>query len=157
LPPNPRQVNTSGEESKYGVDPPAAAPLAGHIAKNCPHLKVAGLMTIGMPDYSSRPENFECLSACRCAPLRGRCAWRRGLIGQRVAQPAGASPCVDGRTGLLPQASTAADANAKPKRAPVTRRDEVAAELGVPPGELELSMGMSGDYEAAVGRPGGGD
>jgi hypothetical protein len=31
------------------------------------------------------------------------------------------------------------------------RRDAVAAELGVPPSELELSMGMSGDYEAAVG------
>lgn len=87
------QVNTSGEESKYGVEPPSVVELAAHVARNCPHLKLAGLMTIGMPDYSSRPENFECLSACR---------------------------------------------------------DAVAAELGVPPSELELSMGMSGDYEAAI-------
>jgi hypothetical protein len=24
-----------------------------------------GLMTIGMPDYTSRPENFHCLLKCR--------------------------------------------------------------------------------------------
>jgi uncharacterized pyridoxal phosphate-containing UPF0001 family protein len=56
-------------------------------------LKLAGLMTIGMPDYSSRPENFSCLSDCRAA---------------------------------------------------------VAAALGVPEDGLELSMGMSGDFEAAI-------
>ena len=50
-------------------------------------------MTIGMPDYSSRPENFKCLADVRAA---------------------------------------------------------VAAELGVDPATLELSMGMSGDYEAAI-------
>lgn len=87
------QVNTSGEESKYGVEPSEVVALAAHVAKSCPHLRLAGLMTIGMPDYSSRPENFECLSKCR---------------------------------------------------------DEAAAALGLSPGDLELSMGMSGDFEAAI-------
>ncbi len=59
------QVNTSGEESKYGVGPSEAVPLARHVATQCPHLRLAGLMTIGMPDYSSRPECFNCLVACR--------------------------------------------------------------------------------------------
>jgi uncharacterized pyridoxal phosphate-containing UPF0001 family protein len=52
-------------------------------------------MTIGQPDYSSRPENFTCLMQCRA---------------------------------------------------------EVAKALGVPEDSLELSMGMSGDFEQAVRR-----
>ena len=53
------QVNTSGEETKFGVEPAEAVALAGYIHKECKHLRLAGLMTIGMPDYTSRPENFE--------------------------------------------------------------------------------------------------
>ncbi|GIL44214.1 hypothetical protein Vafri_1741 [Volvox africanus] len=87
------QVNTSGEESKFGVDPGACVALAKHIVQSCPKLRLAGLMTIGMPDYSSRPENFQCLSECRA---------------------------------------------------------KVATELGLAPGDLELSMGMSGDFEQAI-------
>jgi len=87
------QVNTSGEETKYGVEPSDAPALARHVASSCPSLRLAGLMTIGQPDYSSRPENFTALVACR---------------------------------------------------------DAVCAELGCERGELELSMGMSGDYEAAL-------
>lgn len=52
------QVNTSGEESKSGVEPGEVVPLVQHVL-SCKHLQFAGLMTIGMPDYSSRPENFE--------------------------------------------------------------------------------------------------
>lgn len=91
------QVNTSGEESKYGVEPGAAVvELARHVHENCPNLRLAGLMTIGMPDYSSRPENFECLARCRA---------------------------------------------------------DVAAALGLAAADdLELSMGMSGDFEAAVSK-----
>lgn len=87
------QVNTSGEESKYGCAPGEAVGLAQHIAGACPALQLAGLMTIGMPDYSSRPENFTCLVECRA---------------------------------------------------------QVAAALGVSADSLELSMGMSGDFEQAV-------
>lgn len=89
----PLQVNTSGEESKFGIDPSAVSSLAKHIAAECPHLKLAGLMTIGQPDYSSRPENFTCLVECR-----------------RVA----------------------------------------AKEMGVESSSLELSMGMSSDFEQAI-------
>ncbi|WVY94824.1 hypothetical protein V8G54_033912 [Vigna mungo] len=54
------QVNTSGETSLC-VD------LVKHIT-NCPNLEFSGLMTIGMLDYSSTPENFKVanmLSNCR--------------------------------------------------------------------------------------------
>lgn len=88
------QVNTSGEETKSGTEPgEATVALAKYIAQDCPLLQLKGLMTIGMPDYTSRPENFECLTRCR---------------------------------------------------------EEVAAAVGVKPEELELSMGMSGDYVNAI-------
>jgi len=42
------QVNTSGEESKSGVEPgDASMELCKHIREKCPHLKLSGLMTIG--------------------------------------------------------------------------------------------------------------
>lgn len=59
------QVNTSGEKSKYGVEPSECVELAKHVKFECPNLEFSGLMTIGMLDYSSRPENFEALSRCR--------------------------------------------------------------------------------------------
>ena len=59
------QVNTSGEETKHGVEPTDATALARHVAESCPHLRFSGLMTIGQPDYSSRPENFTALLKCR--------------------------------------------------------------------------------------------
>ena len=39
------QVNTSGEESKRGVEPKDTADLCKHVRENCPHLHCAGLMT----------------------------------------------------------------------------------------------------------------
>jgi len=87
------QVNTSGEESKAGVEPGEATVALSRVVAGCPHLVLKGLMTIGMPDYTSRPENFACLQACR---------------------------------------------------------QEVSAALGIPASDLELSMGMSGDFEAAI-------
>lgn len=88
------QVNTSGEESKHGVAPEDTVTLAQHIATACKNLKLAGLMTIGQPDYSSKPENFTCLTACRA---------------------------------------------------------QVAEALSVSEDSMHLSMGMSGDFEQAVG------
>jgi len=89
------QVNTSGEESKSGIEPTedAVSELTRHIAEACPRLRLVGLMTIGMPDYTCTPENFACLARCR---------------------------------------------------------EYAAAALGVDPADLELSMGMSGDYEQAI-------
>ncbi|XP_011087040.1 proline synthase co-transcribed bacterial homolog protein, partial [Sesamum indicum] len=59
------QVNTSGEESKSGVEPAGCVDLVKHISMNCPNLEFCGLMTIGMPDYTSTPENFKTLASCR--------------------------------------------------------------------------------------------
>ncbi|KZV16140.1 Pyridoxal phosphate-dependent enzyme [Dorcoceras hygrometricum] len=59
------QVNTSGEESKSGVEPAGCVELAKHVSLNCPNLEFCGLMTIGMPDYTSTPENFKTLANCR--------------------------------------------------------------------------------------------
>ncbi|MCO5576315.1 hypothetical protein L7F22_030124 [Adiantum nelumboides] len=87
------QVNTSGEESKYGVDPSECVNLAKHVKLQCPNLRFSGLMTIGMLDYSSRPENFKALAESR------NC---------------------------------------------------VSKELEIPEDELELSMGMSQDFEQAI-------
>lgn len=59
------QVNTSGEASKSGVEPSGVVELAKHVKLNCPNLLFSGLMTIGMPDYTSTPENFRTLSNCK--------------------------------------------------------------------------------------------
>ncbi|CAN4097178.1 unnamed protein product [Withania somnifera] len=59
------QVNTSGEESKSGVDPSNCTELAKHVKMDCPNLELCGLMTIGRPDYTSTPENFKTLLNCR--------------------------------------------------------------------------------------------
>jgi pyridoxal phosphate enzyme (YggS family) len=40
------QVNTTGEESKHGVEPEGAVEAAGRVAE-LPHLELTGLMTIG--------------------------------------------------------------------------------------------------------------
>ncbi|KAL3740787.1 hypothetical protein ACJRO7_021981 [Eucalyptus globulus] len=59
------QVNTSGEESKSGVEPSSCVELAKHVSQNCSNLEFCGLMTIGNLDYTSTPENFKTLASCR--------------------------------------------------------------------------------------------
>ena len=62
------QVNTSGEDSKSGVEPSEATELVRFVASECPSLKVVGLMTIGrLGDVS--PECFQCLASCRDSVL----------------------------------------------------------------------------------------
>lgn len=94
------QVNTSGEESKSGVEPNDAAELCKHIRDKCPHLQLAGLMTIGAIARSQEATTAESVN--------------EDFLALREA------------------------------------RDKVAKELGVGEGELELSMGMSSDFEAAI-------
>lgn len=94
------QVNTSGEESKSGVEPKDAAELCRHVRVQCPHLHLAGLMTIG-------------------AIARSREA--------------------SGPEGVNEDFLTLRET-----------RDKVAEELGIRKEELELSMGMSSDFEAAI-------
>lgn len=45
------QVNTSREDSKFGVAPAAAQELAAQV-RELPHLRIRGLMTIGFPSAS---------------------------------------------------------------------------------------------------------
>lgn len=87
------QVNTSGEPQKGGVEPGQAAELALYITKECPHLKLLGLMTIGKLDETA------------------------SIFFERL----------------------------------VAEREAVAQALGLTdPASLELSMGMSGDYDLAI-------
>merc|ERR1711865_1159973 len=88
------QINSSGEDTKNGVEPKDVVDLCRVIATECEGLELAGLMTIGAPDYSGcRTEDFETLHRCR---------------------------------------------------------REAAEVLGKPASALELSMGMSSDYETAI-------
>ena len=93
------QVNTSGEEEKSGVEPSEAAELCRHIQENCPHLHLAGLMTIGA-----------------------------------LARSQATTPETENEDFI------------KLKQV----RDEVAENLGIGRDELELSMGMSEDFEGAI-------
>ncbi|KAF9964373.1 hypothetical protein BGZ70_006555 [Mortierella alpina] len=62
------QVNTSGEESKSGMSPGESLEVARHVLSNCPHLKLAGLMTIGSPNpdlENGENPDFKALNQCR--------------------------------------------------------------------------------------------
>jgi pyridoxal phosphate enzyme (YggS family) len=94
------QVNTSGEESKSGVQPGAeTTSLCAYILEKCPSLRLSGLMTIGAIARSkaTTPENEN-----------------EDFITLRE------------------------------------ERDRVANELGLQAEALELSMGMSSDFEGAI-------
>ncbi|KAF1959777.1 hypothetical protein CC80DRAFT_406439 [Byssothecium circinans] len=93
------QVNTSGEESKSGVEPGDALPLCKHVVEKCPHLQLTGLMTIGAIARSraTTPENEN-----------------EDFVALREV------------------------------------RDKVAEGLGWGKERLELSMGMSADFEGAI-------
>ncbi|GAY35251.1 hypothetical protein CUMW_015190 [Citrus unshiu] len=50
--------------AKSGVEPSGCLELVKHVSQNCPNLEFCGLMTIGMPDYTSTPENFKRIVFC---------------------------------------------------------------------------------------------
>lgn len=56
------QVNTSGEDSKSGVEPHEAVDLCRHILRHCTKLQLCGVMTIGAEDDLSC---FDTLVRCR--------------------------------------------------------------------------------------------
>ncbi|OJD28925.1 family pyridoxal phosphate enzyme [Diplodia corticola] len=93
------QVNTSGEEAKSGVEPQDTAALCRHVREHCPHLKLAGLMTIGA-----------------------------------IARSQATTPETENEDFVALR----------------DVRDKVVKELGLGAGELELSMGMSSDFEGAI-------
>lgn len=70
------QVNTSDEENKSGVHPNEAAGLVRHIQESCPHLALAGIMTIGAFDHdlSKGPNpDFQRLLKCRARVCEEQC------------------------------------------------------------------------------------
>ena len=56
------QINTSGEDSKSGVEPDDAIELCQQIVKECEHVKLKGVMTIGAPGDLSC---LDALVSCR--------------------------------------------------------------------------------------------
>ncbi|XP_024005122.1 pyridoxal phosphate homeostasis protein isoform X1 [Eutrema salsugineum] len=53
------------DAAKSGIEPSSVVELARHVKMHCPNLVFSGLMTIGMPDYTSTPQNFRTLTNCR--------------------------------------------------------------------------------------------
>ncbi|KAK5118027.1 hypothetical protein LTR62_004072 [Meristemomyces frigidus] len=94
------QVNTSGEAEKSGVEPSETAALCRHVREKCPHLQLAGLMTIGAIARSQQSTNADSVN--------------EDFVALRET------------------------------------RDKVVVELGMEAKDLELSMGMSSDFEAAI-------
>ncbi|KAG0048638.1 hypothetical protein BGZ83_006429 [Gryganskiella cystojenkinii] len=66
------QVNTSGEETKSGMLASEVLEVARHVVSTCPHLQLAGLMTIGSPnpdlENGDNPD-FKLLNECRATIL----------------------------------------------------------------------------------------
>lgn len=94
------QVNTSGEDAKSGCRPGQdTLDLARAVARDCPHLRLLGLMTIGA-----------------------------------IARSRATTPDNENEDFLALR----------------DQRDLVARDLGLEPDALELSMGMSDDFEGAI-------
>ncbi len=53
------QVNTTGEDSKYGCEPQDTEEICSYIINECSNIKLVGLMTIG-PLYGGAAETREC-------------------------------------------------------------------------------------------------
>ena len=53
------QVNTSGENTKSGIQPNDCVKVVDFIFNNCKNLKFKGLMTIGEPDIDDPLRDFK--------------------------------------------------------------------------------------------------
>lgn len=99
--------------------------LAKHVSLRCPNLEFSGLMTIGMLDYTSTPENFKVIfSQMTCNSM---------IIFPYI------SVLVLELKSKIVSCQTLANC-----------RSEVCKALGIAEEQCELSMGMSGDFELAV-------
>ena len=106
----------------------------------CPHLKFSGLMTIGMPDYTSCPENFKVTffnskgfnQVLKRIKYTHQLSFKWKEVNKLIKIRMLCSI-------LKPMLQTLFEC-----------RQQVSKELGIPEEELELSMGMSGDFEQAV-------
>lgn len=117
------QVNTSGEATKSGCAPgPAVVDLARHVLTQCPHLRLRGLMTIGAiaRSVATTAENEN----EDFLTLRAQ----RDLVAEELKD-------------LLLSSSSSRE---KEKGGEEEEEEEGGEEL------LELSMGMSEDFEGAI-------
>jgi hypothetical protein len=64
------QVNTSGEDSKFGCEPKDCVQLATDIAASCKNLKITGLMTIGAYEAAPTSTFFNTLVGCKQEVLK---------------------------------------------------------------------------------------
>jgi len=64
------QVNTSGEESKGGVEPSETSALVEKILTEYTNLRLMGLMSIGRRNAPKDQPDFTCLQDCREAALK---------------------------------------------------------------------------------------
>ena len=100
-----------------------AIALAQAITSGCPNLTLTGLMTIGNADYTAGPDNFSCLNTCRAAvaaALEGTVLACSPVIRAVLKYFAGNSALIFVLVASVDESS------------------------------LELSMGMSGDYQMAI-------
>lgn len=128
-------MNTSGEDTKSGVEPEGVVALAKYVKNECKHLDIRGLMTIGMPDFSPRPKCFAVLEVSKpetCDVQFPYCPIKKSPLLQLT--------CIYQK--FQPRSCAMLSVQ--------DSRKAVAMELGVNKEDLELSMGMSGDFEQAI-------
>jgi uncharacterized pyridoxal phosphate-containing UPF0001 family protein len=153
------QVNTSGEKSKFGVEPSECVQLAKHVKKECPNLLFSGLMTIGMLDYTSTPENFQVMLVPGFQNLGfGIDSWSSGNVGfmdqDARVEIVEAYMCfflsITEGTCVCSQCSSILSITLFWMQTLANCREKVCRELDIPEHECELSMGMSSDFENAI-------
>ena len=153
------QVNTSSEKSKSGVAPDEAAALCQHILESCPHLRLRGLMTIGALARSQAVSSSSAKPATTTtAPTTTTTTTTTTAASSTFDAPhtddeAGPSDTTeeDGKDGEDRKGDKdEKEGEENPDFTTLRQtRDDVASRLPVAL-ELELSMGMSQDYEHAV-------
>ena len=149
------QVNTSLEDSKSGVDYnkfEEIVSLARFIQTECGHLNLTGLMTVGAPTHAPTPSladiNSQLLAAGTVQDVGG-CV---GVIAKAAHADVSRYPLLIQWYRQHSQGSSNSSSSINNRDFQCLRqvRDGLAAALQVAPSSLELSMGMSGDFEAAI-------
>lgn len=122
------QINSSGEDSKFGCAPSDAIGLFGHVLASCPALEARGLMTIGSALSHDAAKARECFKIMR-------------QVREEVLAKFGTGANAATATSVTDAATPAAAASTSTS-APVA--------LTVDASSFELSMGMSGDFADAI-------
>ncbi|XP_061033212.1 pyridoxal phosphate homeostasis protein isoform X2 [Eubalaena glacialis] len=142
------QINTSGEESKHGLPPAEMVAMVEHINAKCPSLEFVGLMTIGSlgHDLSEGPNpDFQVLGARDGGAAHVlskhpvRCCCRAGCCRQLHRHPGRCLSCY-----IITLFWNS------PHTVLLALREELCGKLSIPADQVELSMGMSVDFQHAI-------